>query len=95
MAKIKHRHGFINYQIDDGEIILTLIKVDKNSQKQGIGTMLINELKEIARINKLPITLYAEPTDKTIQLKDLQNFYIKNGFELHPDDVDHKYFIFY
>ena len=54
---------------------------------------MINELKDIARELSLPIELYSEPQDDTINQDDLNAFYEKNGFELHPCDVDYSYYV--
>lgn len=66
---------------------------DIKSYCKGDGSKLINELKSIASEMGLPIMLYSEPQDDTISQEDLNAFYEKNGFELHPDDVDYSYYI--
>jgi len=80
-------------------LIYTLFKdridIDNiKSYTKGDGSKLLSELKNIARELELPIELYSEPQDDTISQEDLNVFYEKNGFELHPDDVDNSYFIY-
>jgi hypothetical protein len=91
---MKHEtsNGYIVYSIESDEVIIENVKVFE--QRKGTGTQLINFVKCIASEQRLPVTLYAEPQDDTITDLDLTGFYTSNGFELHPDDVDNKYFIF-
>jgi GNAT superfamily N-acetyltransferase len=91
MATIKLENGFINYTVEETEITIDNIKVYE--QKKGTGRKLIEEVKKIARENNLPIGLYSEPQDDTINTEDLKNFYYSCGFELDPDDSDGKLFI--
>lgn len=91
MATIKLENGFIKYTVEETEITIDNIKVYE--QKKGNGRKLIEEVKKIARENNLPIGLYAEPQDETINEDDLKNFYYSCGFELDTDDSDGKLFI--
>ena len=91
MATIKLENGFIKYIVEEIEITIDNIKVYE--QKKGNGRKLIEEVKKIARENNLPIGLYAEPQDETINEDDLKNFYYSCGFELDTDDSDGKLFI--
>ena len=91
MPKILDKNGFLEYTIDKNEIILDNIKV--YVQRKGTGKNLINKLKDIARDNRLPIILYSYPQDDTITDKELNNFYISQGFDLHYNDVDNRLFI--
>jgi len=91
MATIKLDNGFVNYSIEENEITIDNIKVYE--QKKGTGRKLVEEVKKIARENNLPIGLYAEPQDNTINEDELKNFYYSCGFELDPDDSDGKLFI--
>ena len=80
--QIKRLNGFINYTITKQEVVVTFIHVSKRSQRQGMGTALINDLKLVAKYLKLPITLLACPMNSTIDVEGLNEFYIKNGFIL-------------
>ena len=91
MKTIKLENGFVNYTIEENEITIDNIKVYE--QKKGTGKLLIEEVKKIAREKNLPIGLYAEPQDETINEADLKNFYYSCGFELDADDCDGKLFI--
>lgn len=82
--------SYLNYSIFDDRIDIDNIK----SYKKGDGSEMLNELKRISRNLNLPIELYSEPQDDTISQSELNDFYRKNGFELHHDDVDNSYFIF-
>jgi len=92
MEIIKNENGYLKYSIDENEIVIDNIKVYK--QRLGTGKLLINELKEISKEKKLPITLYSYPQDDTINEDNLRNFYYSQGFELHPDDIDYNLFIY-
>lgn len=81
--EIKNKSGFLKYTIEENEIILDLIKVEK--KRKGVGSKLISRLKKIAEKKNLPIGLYAEPQDNSISEFDLVRFYEKNGF---CQDVD-------
>lgn len=81
--EIKNKNGFLKYSIEENEITLDLVKVDK--KQKGTGSKLIAKLKKIAEKNNLPIGLYAEPQDDSINELDLVSFYEKNGFR---QDVD-------
>jgi len=54
------------------------IRVKKSGQGKGIGSAIINSVKEFATKNKLPITLTPEP-DKG-KKEALARFYKNNGF---------------
>ena len=82
--------SYLIYTVFDDRIDIDYIK----SYYKGDGSKLISELKNIASEMKLPIELYSEPQDDTISQKDLNAFYEKNGFELHPDDVDYSYYVY-
>jgi hypothetical protein len=88
---IKDDNGYLSYTINDDEITLDSIK--SKSKRKGTATKLINELKEISRVEKKPIGLYAEPQDDSISEEDLIDFYYKNGFELDSSDIDGKLLI--
>lgn len=92
MAKILNQNGWIKYTIEEDEIVIDNIKVYK--QRLGTGTKLINDIKELAKELNKPITLYAEPQDDTINDNQLKEFYISQGFDYHPDNIDNKYFIY-
>jgi hypothetical protein len=92
MAKIFNENGWIKYTIEEDEIVIDNIKVYK--QRLGTGTKLINDIKELAKELNKPITLYAEPQDDTINDNQLKEFYISQGFDYHPDNIDNKYFIY-
>jgi hypothetical protein len=81
--------SYLDYTIHNDRIDLDMIV----SKKKADGSLLIKNLKTIAVGFGLPIELYSEPQDDTISQDDLNAFYEKNGFELHPDDVDNSYYI--
>lgn len=91
MATIKLENGFLKYTIEKNEITIDNIKVYE--QRKGTGRKLVEEVKKIARENNLPIGLYAEPQDNTINEDELKNFYYSCGFDLDADDCDGKLFI--
>ncbi len=88
---ITNENGFIDYTIEESEI--TLDRIIVNGKRQGTGKLLISELKKIAKSNNLPIGLYSEPLNDSIDESDLNKFYLNNGFKLDADDVDGKLFI--
>jgi hypothetical protein len=89
--ELKTENGsYLVYSIEEDNIHLENIK----SFSKGDGTILINKLKHIANDLKLPIELYSEPQDDTISQEDLNRFYEKNNFVLHPDDCDNSYYIY-
>ena len=83
-------NSYLQYTLYEDRIEIDNIK----SYVKGDGTKLIKQLKSIVSHLNLPILLYSEPQDNTISQKDLNSFYLKNGFELHPDDTDYSYFIY-
>ena len=88
-TKLTTKNGsFLKYTIYEDRIDIDNIK----SNKKGDGTILIKKIKEISREKSLPIELVSKPQDSSISQEDLNSFYRKNGFELHPDDVDNSYF---
>jgi hypothetical protein len=82
-------NSYLDYTVHNDRIDIDNIK----SYAKGDGTQLIKQLKSIAVQLGLPIELYSEPQDDTITQEALNVFYEKNGFELHPDDVDHSYYV--
>ena len=68
------------------------LKKKKKSNKMWITKTNLYTSK-IAREKNLPIGLYAEPQDETINEADLKNFYYSCGFEFDADDCDGKLFI--
>ncbi len=92
--RLETKGGFLTYAIEEYEITLDLVCV--STPRQGIGSALVNELKEIAFELNLPIGLYAEPItcgDILISEKNLIEFYKNLGFEIDADDVDCKLLI--
>ena len=81
-------NSHLDYTIYDDRIDLDMIF----SNKKGDGSVLIEKLKSIACDLGLPIELYSEPQDNSISQEKLNNFYEKNGFDLHPDDTDNSYY---
>lgn len=81
--------SYLTYTIFENRIDIDFIK----SYKKGDGSELIKKLKNIASELSLPIELYSEPQDNTITQDQLNLFYEKNGFDLHPDDVDNSYYV--
>lgn len=88
MAKIEVKGGYAIYDIEYGEVVLELIKVTE--QRKGIGSLLLDMVKDVARENNMPIGLYAYPQDDSIDEDGLKEFYFANDFEYDPDDVDGK-----
>lgn len=82
-------NSYLIYTVFEDRIDIDNIK----SYAKGDGSKLISELKNIASEMGLPIELYSEPQDDTISQEDLNAFYEKNGFELHPDDVNYSYYV--
>jgi hypothetical protein len=83
-------NSYLIYSVHEDRIDIDNIK----SYMKGDGSKLISQLKNIARELELPVELYSEPQDDTISQQDLNAFYEKNGFELHPDDVDYSYYVY-
>lgn len=77
--KIEIENGYIQYSIEEDEIIIDNIKVFR--QRQGTGRMLIDKIKDISLEKNLPIGLYAEPQDDTISEDELRQFYFNLGFD--------------
>ena len=82
-------NSYLIYSIYQNRIDLDYIQ----SNYKGDGTKLINELKNIAINKQLPIELYSEPQDQTISQTNLNAFYEKNGFQLHPEDIDFSFYV--
>lgn len=89
MQTITKNSSYLTYTVFDDRIDIDKIK----SNNKGDGSKMISELKDIASELSLPIELYSEPQDDTINQDDLNAFYEKNGFKLHPDDVDYSYYV--
>lgn len=89
MTITTENNSILTYSIFEDRIDVENIK----SFAKGDGSKLIIELKKIATEMRLPIELYSEPQDNTISQEDLNTFYEKNGFKLHPDDVDYSYYV--
>jgi hypothetical protein len=90
MKLTTENNSYLIYTVCEDRIDIENIK----SYAKGDGSKLINELKIIACEMGLPIELYSEPQDDTISQEHLNAFYEKNGFELHPDDIDNSYYIY-
>ena len=89
MTLITENISYLIYTVHEDKIDIDNIK----SYYKGDGSNLISQLKNIAIELGLPIELYSEPQDDTIEQDELNKFYEKNGFELHPDDVDYSYYV--
>lgn len=69
-------------------LIIDEIIVDPQNRRQGVGTQLINYVKDYAMQNKASfdrITLFADPLDNSVNFNDLLNFYKINGFAQDPE----------
>ncbi|AKG07142.1 hypothetical protein AAX06_01960 [Moraxella bovoculi] len=84
--KIELSGGYICYSIEEDEVTIDMVEV--TTKRQGIGSQLIDMVKDVAREVGLPIGLYAYPQDDSISQEDLIEFYFSNDFEYDPDDVD-------
>ena len=89
---IEDENGYLKYTIEGDELIIDNIKVYK--QRLGTGKKLLKQIKDFARKNDLIVMLYAYPQDETITDDELKEFYISQGFELHPDDADGRLFTY-
>ena len=90
--KFELKNGYAIVSVNSDEVVIDNIKVYE--PRQGTGKQLIQMVKNYARELGLPIGLYAEPQDETINEDDLKNFYYSCGFELDPNDCDGKLFIY-
>lgn len=78
--RLTTKGGFLNYTEEDEEIVIDLIEV--TDRKKGIGTKLIEKMKEISKQKNKPLTLFAYTQDeKAITQEALEQFYEKLGFE--------------
>lgn len=80
---IKHENGFINYTIEDDEIIIDVVEVIE--KRKGTGSELVKMVIEIAEEMGKNIGICAYPQDDSIELCDLVRFYEKLGFEIDYD----------
>lgn len=84
VTKALKREEYVNsFHPQDHEFIyIWFIAVDKTVQRQGIGSLMINEI--INKSNKENMPIYLETSDeRTLQ------FYLKHGFEIyHTSEVE-------
>ena len=79
-------NSFISFFPDSSTpktIIIDKIVVDPKFRRQGIGTQLINHVKNYVSQNKNlynRITLFADPLDESVNFDNLISFYKANGF---------------
>lgn len=92
IPNFKLENGYAIVSVDDNEVVIENIKVYE--QRKGTGRKLVEMIKLYARELNLPIGLYAEPQDDTINEDNLKEFYYSCGFELDPNDCDNKLFIY-
>ena len=85
MAKIVKENGYLNYSIEDDEVVIDLVEV--YTKRTGTGSELVRELINWARENDYSsIGLCAYPQDDSITLESLVKFYDKLGFDVDYDD---------
>ena len=78
--------GLITYMFYDN--ICEIVSLDSLKEKQGIGTTLINKVKEVAKENKCDIIRLITTNDNINAL----GFYQKRGFhltKLYPNAIDY------
>lgn len=85
---IRYKNGsYVETSIENGVLWIEYIV----SNKKGDGSKLIERVKTYARKLGKKIHLFAIPQNNQPQA-ELNAFYFKNGFELHPDDCDYRFF---
>jgi len=92
MGAIEKEYGLLMYSIEEKEITIDWLEVSK--LRCGYGTMLLNEIKVIAKELNLPISLYSFPLNNKLSESELRVFYNKNGFTQNPKDSDENYLIY-
>ena len=86
--EIRKEYGYIKGHVEENEMILDILYVDKGHRGKGHAKELVNEFVENARkIEGLTeIGLYAEPqSDDGLSEDLLIQFYVDCGFESHGD----------
>lgn len=71
------------------EPIITLhgLVIDEDKRAQGIGTELLNKVKQVSKDTGLPIELFAVPIrNSTMTMEQLIEWYKRRGFELIDND---------
>lgn len=77
--EIRVNNGYINYTIEEDEVIIDLVEVVE--KRQGTGKELVKKVMEIASNEGKPCTLACYPQDDSISKEDLCRFYESLGFE--------------
>jgi len=77
--KLKYPGLILNvWERHDGAIEIAQIVVPKDKRSQGIGSAVIKEIQEFAKVNGKPIVL--SPSPESRKKKSLDNFYKNLGF---------------
>jgi len=75
--------GFALYKIEDNFMTLLTINVKENYRRMGIGSALLDKVKEVAKKNGLRFIRVPVSNDDLISYV----FYLKNGFKLYDVDI--------
>jgi GNAT superfamily N-acetyltransferase len=79
--------SFIQYSVEDDEVIIDLVKVE--TPRQGIGSKLVKMVIDLynSEYSDKKLTLWAFPQDDTIDLDSLISFYENLGFVITDDSM--------
>jgi hypothetical protein len=79
--------NFIQYSVEDDELIIDLVKV--NTPRQGIGSKLVQMVIDLwkSEYSDKKLTLWAYPQDDSIDLDSLISFYENLGFGITDDSM--------
>lgn len=80
--------GFLNYTIDDEEIMLDLVKVEAKYRGLGIASMLVDTFVSEFRNDGRPLTLfaYSEEPEDGLSTDALCEFYSNHGFRIDDEE---------
>ena len=77
--------GTLQYETNDGVILVSQIYLLPPFQNMGIGGSIVNELKGMSRELNVPIKL------SVLQVNSAKHFYTKNGFSIEKETRERAY----
>ena len=72
--------GSVTYSVNSDSIYIDNIIVNDGTRQRGVGTSLLNRVKNVSNNTGKPVELFASPTEGDMSTRQLVNWYRRNGF---------------
>jgi len=79
------QNSFVKYSIEEGEVVIDYLFVDKRQRGNNLGYKLLDFVKSFAKRKEMNMALFAESDDDNFSNDELVEYYEDYGFESDAD----------